>query len=115
MLSLADTLATYGPTLPQATWIHQVDVIRKLFEAWWEQPEEIISPPVLLNGSDLMEQFDLKPGPQVGQLIGNDPRSPGCRRVARPRPGTRIRSLKIGSGINYIQHRLVEATASQGM
>jgi tRNA nucleotidyltransferase/poly(A) polymerase len=69
LLSLADTLATYGPTLPQPTWIHQVDVIRKLLEAWWEQPEEIISPPALLNGSDLMEEFDLKTGPQVGQLL----------------------------------------------
>ena len=69
LLSLADTLATYGPTLPQATWIHQVDVIRKLLEAWWEQPEEIISPPGIVNGSDLMEQFDLKPGPQIGQLL----------------------------------------------
>ena len=69
LLSLADTLATYGPTLPQPTWIHLVDVIRNLMEAWWEQPEEIVSPPVLVNGSDLMGQFDLKPGPQVGQLL----------------------------------------------
>jgi tRNA nucleotidyltransferase/poly(A) polymerase len=69
LLSLADTLATFGPTLPQAIWIHQVDVIRKLLEAWWEQPEEIISPPVLVNGSDLMGEFDLLPGPQVGQLL----------------------------------------------
>jgi tRNA nucleotidyltransferase/poly(A) polymerase len=69
LLSLADTLATYGPTLPQTTWIHQVDVIRTLLEAWWEQPVEIISPPALVNGSDLMEEFDLKPGPQVGQLL----------------------------------------------
>jgi hypothetical protein len=38
-------------------------------EAWWEQPEEIISPPVLLNGNELMQQFDLKPGPQVGRLL----------------------------------------------
>ena len=69
LLSLADTLATYGPTLPQTTWSHLVDVIRRLLEAWWEQPEEIISPPALVNGSDLMLQFDLMPGPQVGQLL----------------------------------------------
>ncbi len=69
LLSLADTLATYGPTLPQETWIHLVEVVRKLLEAWWEQPEEIISPPVLLNGYDLMQQFNLKPSPQVGQLL----------------------------------------------
>jgi tRNA nucleotidyltransferase/poly(A) polymerase len=69
LLSLADALATYGPLLPQATWIHLVEVIRTLLEAWWEQPEEIISPPVLLNGNELMQQFDLKPGPQVGRLL----------------------------------------------
>jgi tRNA nucleotidyltransferase/poly(A) polymerase len=69
LLSLADTLATYGPVLPQATWIHLVDVIRILLEAWWEQSEEIVSPPALLNGSDLMEHFKLSPGPQVGQLL----------------------------------------------
>ena len=69
LLSLADTLATYGPALPQETWIHQVEVVQKLLEAWWEQPEEIISPPVLLNGYDLMQQFNLKPSPQVGQLL----------------------------------------------
>jgi hypothetical protein len=40
-----------------------------LLEAWWEQPQEIISPPALLNGNDLMQQFNLKPGPQVGQLL----------------------------------------------
>jgi poly(A) polymerase len=69
LLSLADTLATYGPALPQETWIHQVEVVQKLLEAWWEQPEETISPPVLLNGYDLMQQFNLKPSPQVGQLL----------------------------------------------
>jgi putative nucleotidyltransferase with HDIG domain len=69
LLALADTLATYGPTLPKPAWIHLVEVIRKLLEAWWELPVEIISPPVLVNGSDLLEQFDLKPGPQVGQLL----------------------------------------------
>ncbi len=69
LLSLADTLATYGPVLPQATWIHLVDVIRILLQAWWEQSEEIVSPPALLNGRDLIEQFKLSPGPQVGQLL----------------------------------------------
>jgi putative nucleotidyltransferase with HDIG domain len=69
LLALADTLATYGPGLPQAKWIHLVDVIRILLEAWWEQPSEIISPPVFLNGNDLMQNFNLEPGPQVGELL----------------------------------------------
>ena len=69
LLALADTLATYGPGLPRAKWIHMVDVIRILLEAWWEQPDEIISPPILLNGNDLMLNFNIDPGPQVGELL----------------------------------------------
>lgn len=69
LLALADTLATFGPGLPLATWIHLVDVIRTLLEAWWEQTEEIVSPPVLITGKDLMEHLNIAPGPQVGQLL----------------------------------------------
>jgi len=69
LLALADTMATYGPGLPDKTWMHMVDVVRSLLEAWWEQPEKIISPPVLLTGDDLIEQFNLKSGPRVGKLL----------------------------------------------
>jgi poly(A) polymerase len=69
ILSLADALATYGPGLPQDKWAHQLDVIRLLLEAWWEKPTESVSPPALLNGRDLIEQFGLQPGPQVGELL----------------------------------------------
>jgi len=69
LLSLADTLATYGPSLPQDTWAHQLDVVRALLEAWWERPEENVSPPALLDGNSLIQTFDLKPGPLIGRLL----------------------------------------------
>lgn len=69
LLSLADSLATYGPTLPRETWACQLGVIRTLYEAWWEQPEQAVAPPALINGNDLMNIFDLKPGPQIGRLL----------------------------------------------
>jgi tRNA nucleotidyltransferase/poly(A) polymerase len=69
LLSLADTLATYGPSLPQDTWAHQLDVVRTLLEAWWERPEENVSPPVLVDGNFLIETFNLKPGPLIGRLL----------------------------------------------
>jgi tRNA nucleotidyltransferase/poly(A) polymerase len=69
LLSLADTLATYGPTLPQDIWTRQVEVVRILLEAWWERPEESVSPEKLITGSDLMDIFDLAPGPQIGKLL----------------------------------------------
>jgi poly(A) polymerase len=69
LLSLADTLATYGAGLPQETWVHQLDVTRSLLEAWWEQAEEKVSPPTLVNGRDLIQAFSLAPGPEIGRLL----------------------------------------------
>ncbi len=69
LLSLADVLATYGPDLPQDVWKRQLDVVRTLLEAWWEKPEERVSPPALINGTVLMHEFGLQPGPKIGQLL----------------------------------------------
>jgi len=67
--ALADTLATYGPTLTEDKWIHQLDVTRSLLEAWWERPDESVSPPRLVDGHDLMQSLSLKPGPEIGRLL----------------------------------------------
>jgi poly(A) polymerase len=69
LLSLADTLATYGTELPQTLWAHQLEITRTLLEAWWEQAEEKIAPPALINGRDLMQIFHLSPGPEIGRLL----------------------------------------------
>lgn len=69
LLSLADILATYGHTLPQEVWKHYLDVVRTLLEAYWEYPEQSVSPPALLNGDDLMTAFDLQPGERLGELL----------------------------------------------
>jgi hypothetical protein len=66
---LADTLATYGSTLPQDEWASLISVVRDLLEAWWEQPEQTVSPPPLVNGHDLIKTFGLKEGPQIGRLL----------------------------------------------
>jgi putative nucleotidyltransferase with HDIG domain len=71
LLSLADTLATYGPTLPTEMWVHQIDVTRSLLEAWWEERDRSIAPPPVVNGTDLIDEFGLKPGPIVGRLLAS--------------------------------------------
>ena len=67
--SLADTLATYGPTLPAELWQKQLDMVRLLLEAWWEHPQEQVAPSPLLNGNDLLREFGRPPGPWVGRLL----------------------------------------------
>jgi poly(A) polymerase len=69
LLSLADLRATYEHTLPQEVWSAGVEVCRLLLENWWEKPQESVAPPVLLSGKDLLTEFDLEPGPKVGELL----------------------------------------------
>jgi hypothetical protein len=69
LLSLADVLATYGTALEVETWKTHLEGVRALLEAWWEHPRESVSPPALIDGNELMEKLDLKPGPQIGRLL----------------------------------------------
>jgi len=69
LLSLADTLATYGPTLPQELWVRQLEIVRDLFQAWWEHPQESVSPKPLVTGYNLIDELNLSPGPIIGRLL----------------------------------------------
>jgi tRNA nucleotidyltransferase/poly(A) polymerase len=69
LIALADVLATYEYTLPQDIWLNQIKVVRSLLEAWYERKEKLISPPPLVSGNDLMEEFQLVPGPLIGYLL----------------------------------------------
>jgi poly(A) polymerase len=69
ILSLADMLATYGPTLPQDRWVKHLEVVRSLMGAWWEDKEERVFPATIINGDELMEALNLSPGPYVGYLL----------------------------------------------
>ena len=69
LLSLADLMGKYGAELPQSELERHLDILRVLLEAYYEQPEKSVSPPVLLNGDDLMRELDLKPSPKVGEIL----------------------------------------------
>ncbi|MCQ3939344.1 MAG: hypothetical protein DPW18_20210, partial [Chloroflexi bacterium] len=51
------------------TWGAYLDVVRILLENYWEKPEEVVAPPRLLDGSDLIKELKLSPGPLIGQLL----------------------------------------------
>lgn len=69
LLSLADSMATYGPTLPQEKWKGLLDVVRVLLENWWEHPQETVSPSPLINGHDVMQALGILPGPRLGEIL----------------------------------------------
>ncbi|PWH17058.1 MAG: [cytidine(C)-cytidine(C)-adenosine (A)]-adding enzyme, partial [Anaerolineae bacterium] len=45
------------------------DVARAFLEAYYEQAEQVIHPPRLLTGDDLINELKMKPGPDVGKLL----------------------------------------------
>lgn len=69
ILSLADLRATYEHTLPEDLWQTALDISRTLLENYFEKPTEVVKPPSLLNGHEVMQAFELVPSPRVGQLL----------------------------------------------
>ena len=69
LLGLADVRATRAHALTIETWNANLEVARILLESYWERPQEIITPPRLIDGTELMKELGLKPGPVVGQLL----------------------------------------------
>jgi tRNA nucleotidyltransferase/poly(A) polymerase len=77
----ADHLATYPPgkldspsklDMPGelgGEWIKLVDLVARMLGDYWEGREERVEPPRLLDGRDIMRELDLRPGPQIGQLL----------------------------------------------
>ena len=69
LLALADTRATRGHTLTQETWTAALDICRIFLENYWEKPTETVYPPRLLDGNEVMAEFDLAPGSRVGKVL----------------------------------------------
>ncbi len=69
LLGLADLRGTCAHTLTQESWTAALDVARILLENYWEKPEETVAPPRLINGLDVMNEYQLEAGPRIGQLL----------------------------------------------
>ena len=69
LLALADLRGTYGSGLKQETWSAALDVCRIFLENYWEHPEEVVSPPKLLDGNDLMRELGFSPSPRLGEVL----------------------------------------------
>lgn len=69
LLALADIRGTRGSELITDTWTAYLDMARILLENYWEKPEEVVAPPRLLDGRELMQELNLAPGPRIGQLL----------------------------------------------
>jgi tRNA nucleotidyltransferase/poly(A) polymerase len=66
---LADLLAAPGNGPPPADWQLAVETVHSLLEGYFERPAEMIRPAPLLSGDELIAEFGLCPGPQIGELL----------------------------------------------
>jgi hypothetical protein len=67
--ALADHRATYAPEADDDRWPHLVDLVARMLAAYWERQAEQVDPPPLIDGHDLLREFELQPGPLVGELL----------------------------------------------
>ncbi|HZY41388.1 MAG TPA: HD domain-containing protein [Anaerolineae bacterium] len=69
LLSVADHLATHGPDLDQTRWVARLGLVSDMLTAYFVQRDEIVLPPPLIDGNDLMRALGLKPGKQIGVML----------------------------------------------
>ncbi len=68
-LHLADIIATYEGTLKPERWSVALKSVKKILDGWFNHFDEVVAPPRLLNGDDLIEIFKIKPGQELGQIL----------------------------------------------
>ena len=67
-LAMADYLAAKGPEITPDDWARHARMMSHILQVGTEQTKPD-RPAPLVNGHDLMQEFGLDPGPQVGALI----------------------------------------------
>jgi poly(A) polymerase/tRNA nucleotidyltransferase (CCA-adding enzyme) len=67
--ALADHQATYGIGTEGDGWRRLVELVIRMLGDYWEREAEQTSQPALLDGRDLLREFELYPGPQIGELL----------------------------------------------
>ncbi len=69
LVSLADHLAMRGPEPLTTAWQRHLSTVRLLFTRYIRE-RELILPPRLIQGEELIHRLRLKPGPLIGHLLG---------------------------------------------
>jgi tRNA nucleotidyltransferase/poly(A) polymerase len=69
LLSLADNLALVHEGANEEQWERICEVVGVLLAAYYEQHADVVEPPPLLRGADLLEHLGMEPGPAVGRVL----------------------------------------------
>lgn len=69
LIRLSEMLGAYAHFIEQDQWLVIVDSANTLLEAYFDHHDTIVSPPVLLDGTQLKQMLKLRSGPIIGQLL----------------------------------------------
>jgi len=69
LLGLADHLATWGPNIQKGRWHRCLEIAEMLLSHYFDHYDQTVSPLPLLTGREVMEELELAPGPQIGEIL----------------------------------------------
>lgn len=70
LLTLAEYLAAHWPVVEPERWGDLLEeVASPLIAAYFRRHQQVVAPPPLLTGKELMGKLDVKPGPQIGDIL----------------------------------------------
>lgn len=69
LLALADYLGTVGVEVDQEMWLMLIDRVRILLDAYYNRYDELVVPPLLVDGEILKAELGLPPSPLIGELL----------------------------------------------
>lgn len=69
LLSLAHALSGADSGLSQDDWIKLLEKVGGVLDAWFIKHDTQVTPPVLVDGTELVQILHLKPGPIIGELL----------------------------------------------
>ena len=69
LISLSEIMAYYGTDLPHSIWEHSLHSLHIIIDAYFNKYHQIVDPPQLLNGNDLISEFQDIPGTTIGKIL----------------------------------------------
>lgn len=69
LLAMADQLGTMGVALHQDDWLQFLERMQTLLNVYFVRYDELVEPVMLLDGSDLINELNIEPGPIIGELL----------------------------------------------
>ena len=69
LLGLASALAARGAELRQQEWLAHVENAAMLLDAWFNRYDELVMPPQLISGAEIMALLGIREGRVVGRLL----------------------------------------------